>query len=453
MADSKTDSVADARPEVRPDAGPIYPEFTCGPGPYVSIDFALRGLLIGALGKAPAAPVKFTNSLCPEVAMQTDAEGYVVLKMTVDKPFSLRFDPPSATHLPTRWPEETLRPWSESTAYFVFDAAVKPQLPPIDKGVVFVQVSGSVVGSCGAEEVKLAVKDHPEAVIKYHGALKPFAVDDTLTATSSTGVATITGLAAGTKVTIIGTKTGCDVVQAVDPGTVVVEANTVSLASLLAREPHPSCGSGPWNLVGGTTTERMLDGTKGLPLEGVKVTFDACPGTTATTDKDGHWQVWMSSKMPTFRNLALTGYIPAVGNELAFAYEVDTVDNALRKADTWKPLMPGWDDTKGYAALSVAVPKTGPCSDVAGVTLAIKDMPGAKIHYLDGDPPTPTTGTVTTKKGFAYASGLTPGIAAPGTFTGTKAGCKYETKYDIDTGRSKITAGAYGVIVLYATAL
>ena len=445
--DAGDEASTDAKPDVKPD-GPIFPEFTCGPAPWVNIDFTVEGLTIVDPGARPTGPVKITSTLCPEVPILTDAEGYVVLKMSVEKPFSFRFDPPGTTHLPTRWASRTLHAWSDSPYFTVVDAAAKPQLPAsIDKGVLMVDVAGEA-GSCGRADVVVTVKDHPEAVVKYHLSSKPYGPSDTLTGTSSLGIAAISGLPAGATVTVEGTKAGCEVVQAVDPGTVLLEANTISRAHLFVRTPHPVCGPAPWILLGGTLTDRMLDGSKGAALKDAKVTFDACAGVSTTTGADGHWDAWVSTGMPTFRTFELTGYLTGIGNELAFPFSYSTLDSTLGKSDTWKTKLPGWDDTKGYAIVNVvavgALPAT--CKDLSGITIDVK---GAKVVYVDGDPPAATGGAVTTKKGLAYVSGLAPGVLDGATFTGAKAGCAYAAKRDIDSGRVKVVAGAISSVTLY----
>lgn len=451
-ADTGSETAADTGPEVRPDTGPIYPEFTCGPGPYLPIEISVRGQTVADAGKAPSGPVKITSTQCPEVAMTTDAEGYIVVKTTIDKPFSLRFEPPGTTQLPTRWAEQTVHAWSESPGFTVMEASAKAQLPAIDEGAILVDVGAAAVGACGSEGVVVKVKDHPEAVVRYHAASKPYGPDAALTATSTLGLVSIGGLAKGTKVQLEATHPTCDVVSAFEPGTVTLEAGTVARMALFVRDKVPVCGPAPWHLLGGSVTDRLTDGTAGPGLPGATVSFDACAGVTATTDKDGAWQVWISAGMPSFRTTTLAGYLPAVSNELAWTFDYATWGTALRKADTWKPLMPGWDDTKGYVGISIAAPTSGPCKDVNGVAITVNGVAGAKVVYVDGDPPAATTGTVTTKKGLAYVAGLTPGILPADTFTGAKTGCVYKQKYDIDSGRTKVVAGHYTSVNLYAEA-
>ncbi len=62
-----------------------------------------------------------------------------------------------------------------------------------------VDVTGDTL-SCGRADVVLTVKDHPEAVVKYHQSANPYGPVDSLKATSPIGIATITGIAAGTTV-------------------------------------------------------------------------------------------------------------------------------------------------------------------------------------------------------------------------------------------------------------
>ncbi len=148
------------------------------------------------------------------------------------------------------------------------------------------------------------------------------------------------------------------------------------------------------------------------------MTFDACAGTSAVTGVDGRFQVWVSKGMPTFRSFELAGYLSANEAELGFPFNYGSLDATLSKADT-KALLPGWDDTKGYAVLTLSARGSMPtsCKDLSGITVTVKGALGAKHAYVDGDPPAATSGAATTKRGLAYVSGLAPGVLDGDTFT------------------------------------
>lgn len=449
---SATDS-GDALPP--PFDGDVYPEFTCGPGPWVLVQTNLIGQTLGARTKdAPNQKLTISMSACPEVKAETDAEGYALLRLTVDQPNSLKFE--GAGWLPTRWYERAPSVWSPEPFLSIVAAETKPALPGLDdaNGVVLVDVTGASGGKCTSSSgVAVSVDGHPEAVITYHGASAPYAPVAGATATTGSGLVSIAGVAPGTKIKLTGTRDGCEVVPLAVPGDVLVEAGTVSRAQLVVREPLPTCGPPPWLLLEGKVTDREVAGTAGAALEGAVVSWSACSGVTATTAADGTWRAWVSEMMPASRSYALAGYLPTIISEQAWPIDYPSVDLALRKSDVWRPLMPGYDDTHGYAIVGVATPDTGPCADPAGVAISVTGHPDAKVVYLDypdGEPAKDTGGSVTTKRGVVYVSGLTPGVLETGAIAGAKTGCKYTTLGGIDTGRAKVEAGAFSILNLYA---
>lgn len=116
-------------------------------------------------------------------------------------------------------------------------------LPGFDKGVIMVDTfSPTGTAACsGPHDVVISVVDYPEAVVTYHEAGSPHAPKTGATMTTPSGIASITGIAAGTKVVIKGEKAGCDVVLNATPGGVLVEPNVVSRATLIARAVTVLC--------------------------------------------------------------------------------------------------------------------------------------------------------------------------------------------------------------------
>lgn len=75
------------------DGRPIYPEITCGPGPYVDYTLQPIGQLIAEKAKKePLTKVRVSLSACPEVKGETDAEGYATLRLTIGQPVSIRLN-------------------------------------------------------------------------------------------------------------------------------------------------------------------------------------------------------------------------------------------------------------------------------------------------------------------------------------------------------------------------
>jgi hypothetical protein len=434
------------------DGRPVYPEIVCGPGPYVEYAIQPYGLLVGDLSKKqPYTNIRVSMSACPEVKGVTDSEGYALLRLTTGKETSIKLE--ADGWIGTRSFDVTPQSWSETPFLSLIDPAAKPHLfgYAADKGIVMVDVA-SALGSLtctGADAVKITVEGHPEAVVTYHEASTPYAPMTGATQTSPSGLASISGIAAGTKLTIKGEKTGCDVVVNGAPGTVTVDAGIVSRVSLVVRDPYPSCGPPPWILLEGTTTERMTTGMLGAVVPDVSLTFSACSGVSAKTDVAGKWHAWVSQNVPTWRRYEKTGYLPTFSTEQSWPVDYSTVDLAVRSEATWKPLMPGYDSTHAYAAIGISAPKSGTCAGPENVAIAIKGHPEAKVIYVDGDPPKDTGGKVTTKRGLVYVSGLTPGMLTDENVTATREGCEYTLKGGLDTGRAKLEAGAFTIATLY----
>lgn len=434
------------------DGRPVYPEITCGPGPYVEYDVQPYGVLIADLAKKqPLTNIRVSLSACPEVKGVTDEEGYAILKLTIGQPGSIRLE--ADGWIGTRTFDVTPQKWSETPFLSLIAPEAKPQLPGYaeGKGIILVDVS-SAAGSLtctSPDAVKVTVEGHPEAVITYHQASTPYGPMTGATETTPSGIASISGIAPGTKVTIKGEKAGCDVVINAAPGTVTVDPGIVSRASLIVRDPYVSCGSPPWILLEGATTEREPAGTVGATIPDVALTLSGCPGVSTKTATDGLWHAWVSQNLPTSRRYEKPDYITTHSTEQAWPIDYSGLNLALRKTSVWKPLLPGFDSTHAFMAIAIGAPKTGTCAGGQSVAIAIKGHPDAKVIYVDGDPPKDSGGKVTTKRGLVYVSGLTPGDFTDENITATREGCTYTLKGDLDSGRAKLEAGAFTIGTLF----
>ncbi len=436
------------------DGRPISPIFTCGPGPYVEWDITPYGVTIAELSKREVETLKVTLSACPEAKGETDTEGYATYKLTIGQPNSFKLE--GDGWLPTQWYEFTPQSYTRApTLLVVSNETTIPGYAP-DKGVILVDVSASETGTCSTPDgVTLSVDGYPDAVVTYYGSVSPYAPIPDATSTSTAGIASIAGVPAGTKVTVKGTKTGCDVALLAAPGTVKVDAGVVSRAQMLVRDPLPSCGAPPWVLLEGTITTRMLDGTVGPVVPDVAITWSGCPGVTATTGTDGVFHAWVSELLPNGRRYEKSGYLITHTGEQAWPQNYASLDLALREETTWKPLMPGFDTTHATALIGVSAPKSGTCAGGQDIAITVNGHPDAKVQYLDyldGQPPEPTTGTKTTKRGLALISGLSAGELTNESITATRDGCKYTMKGSVDTGRAKLEAGAFTIATLYGSA-
>ncbi|MGZ3451883.1 MAG: hypothetical protein ACXVEF_19900 [Polyangiales bacterium] len=452
-----TGVVGDAKPDViiTPDGG-VYPEYSCGPGPYVEEELKVYGQTIGAATKDAPKTIKFSLSACPEIKGETDETGYAILHMTVGKPNSIKLEAKDTGWLPTRWYERTPQAYEGSNYYLLMSDTSKAQLTGLDAGVILVDVSAPSGGTCTNDGVALSVEGHPEAVIKYRNSAAPFAPLDGATVTDAGGLATIeglTGVAAGATVKVIGTKTGCDVVALASPGTVAIEPGVVSRVELLSRDVHVACGGPPWVVLSGTVANRETDGTAGMGVADATIDLLGCGSPVSTkSDAMGLWTAYVSEGLPLIRRTSATDYITSISSEQMWTTDYTTLNVALRKSAVWTLLMPGYDSTHGYAIVGIAAPTKGPCAGADGVAITVKGQPDVKVIYADGEPPTDTKGTSTTKKGYAYLSGLTPGAMPKEGITGVKGMCTYKLDGGVDTGNGKIEAGALTSFTLYPVA-
>jgi len=436
------------------DGRPISPVITCGPGPYVEFDLTPYPQIIAELSKRIVTDkLKVSFSACPEVVAETDTEGYANYRLTIGKPNSIKFE--GAGFLPTRWYEMTPESYTREPTLLVVTDEAKIPGHAADKGVILVDIGGASKGTCSSSDgVTLSVDGVPDAVVTYYSASRPYAPIVDATATSGSGIASIAGIAPGTKVTVKGTKTGCDVALLAAPGSVTVEAGVVARAQMLVRDPLPSCGAPPWVLLEGTITTRMLDATTGPVVPDVDVTWSGCPGVTAKTGTDGMFHAWVSQYLPNGRRYEKTGFLITHSSVQAWPQDYATLGTALREEATWKPLMPGIDATHAIATIGVSAPKTGACAGGQDISVAVKGHPDAKVMYMDyadGQPPKPTTGVKTTKRGLVLISGLAPGELTDESITATREGCSYTLKGGIDTGRAKLEAGAFTIATLYGS--
>lgn len=435
------------------DGRPVYPEFTCGPGPYVEWDITPYGQIIAELSKKPIEKLKVTLSACPDKAGDTDDEGYAIYKLTVGQPNAFKLE--GNGWLPTQWYEFTPQSYTRApTLLVVSNEATIPGFAP-DKGVILVDVAGSDTGACNTSDgVTLSVDGYPDAVVTYYGSVKPYAPIPDATSTSTSGIASIAGIPPGTKVTVKGTKTGCDVALMSAPGTVMVDKGVVSRTQMLVRDPLPSCGAPPWVLLEGTITTRMTDGTVGPVVPDVSITWSGCPGVTAKTGVDGVFHAWVSEYLPNGRRFEKAGYLTTHTSEQAWPQSYASLDLALREETVWKPLMPGFDSTHATVLIGISAPKTGSCVGGDNISIAVTGHPEAKVQYLDyatGEPPKPVAGTKTTKRGLALITGLSAGELTDANITATREGCKYTMKGSVDTGRAKLEAGTFTIATLYGS--
>jgi hypothetical protein len=209
---------------------------TCGQPPYVTLGIVVVGLTLDNPDGATLPGAAFTSPLCPTIVEYADDAGAILGKATGNTAFYGRLQ--AKGYIPELIPEEIFD--ADSTGHRIL---MLPQfiegilLPGYDAGgstamIVAMQTTTADAGACSAlDGVTLTVPGHPEAVVTYfaEGTI-PTPVPDG-GATTTRGLAAVTGLAPDQLVTLAATKPGCQVLFQYDTqtGRVPLELGFVSL--------------------------------------------------------------------------------------------------------------------------------------------------------------------------------------------------------------------------------
>jgi hypothetical protein len=213
--------------------GTTTSEAACGPAPWVNVELNVLGITLG--DAEPLTGVALTSPLCPGVVHTSDDAGRVVGQVAQNAPFyaSLELN----AYLKELTPEEVFDADQGGITFdmlpVLFNAVLRPSLTSTSTAVLVLAIAtGDDAGACSQlDGVAFAVDGHPEAQVTYYSPDSfPSAIDGG-TATSSRGLATISGLAPGQFVTVTGTKAGCSVALARGSltGRARVEAGYLSL--------------------------------------------------------------------------------------------------------------------------------------------------------------------------------------------------------------------------------
>jgi hypothetical protein len=204
----------------------------CGTAPWVNVELNVLGITLG--DAEPLTGVALTSPLCPGVVHYSDEAGRIVGQVSQDVPFyaSLALK----AYMPELTPEEVFDAGESVTFDMLpelFNAILHPPLTSTSSAILVLAIAtGDDAGACSqVDGVAFAVEGHPEAQVTYYTSDSfPSAIDGG-TATSSRGLATISGLAPAQYVTVTGSKAGCHV--ALDRGSLTgrarVEAGFLSL--------------------------------------------------------------------------------------------------------------------------------------------------------------------------------------------------------------------------------
>jgi hypothetical protein len=225
------------------DAGPdLVVSSVCGSPPWVTLGIHVVALTLDNTDGSPLPGARFTASLCPGVVQYSDDAGLLQGSVSRDVPFYGRLTAPN--YISELAPEEVFDADSTSSKIEMLPTIVEGLLlPGYDASassaiVVSVQKTVSDAGACSSiDGVTLGVAGHPEAQVTYFSnATIPMAVPGA-TATTTSGLAAITGLSAGdaaSYVTLTATKPGChaETQHGSQTGRVPLETGYVSLMAV-----------------------------------------------------------------------------------------------------------------------------------------------------------------------------------------------------------------------------
>ena len=208
----------------------------CGQPPYVTLGIVVVALTLDNPDGAPLPGAKFTSPLCPGLVQYSDDAGVIQGQVSKDTPFYGRLE--ANGFIPELAPEEIFDADSTGHAIQMIPQIIEGfLLPAFDASastavVVAVQKTTDDAGACSSYDgVTVTVPGHPEAVVTYFTSdTIPVPVPDG-GATTTRGLAAITGLAPGQLVTLAGTKPGCNVLFQYDTltGRVPLETGFISL--------------------------------------------------------------------------------------------------------------------------------------------------------------------------------------------------------------------------------
>jgi hypothetical protein len=208
----------------------------CGNPPYVTLGIVVVALTIDNPDGAALGGAEFTSPLCPGVVKYSDDAGIITGQVSANVPFYGRLE--ANGFIPELAPEldfdadstgrkiEMLPTLIEGIILPTFDASASTAIVVASEKLV------DDAGACSTlDGISFSVPGHPEAQVTYFAAgtiPTPIAGG---TATSTSGLAAITGLDGNQLVTLAATKTGCSILFKHDSltGRVPLETGYVSL--------------------------------------------------------------------------------------------------------------------------------------------------------------------------------------------------------------------------------
>lgn len=200
------------------DGGGLLPT-ACGNNPYVTV-----GIVVSGVALMPPAPLVdgavLTSPLCPGVSLTSAADGTMTGRIAQNVPFYGRVE--AKSYAKTLTPEQLFTVDTPAVALTLPPAILTALIPNYSATSTTIFLNMFQDGGHGAcnkvDGATFDVMGHPEAIVTYFSA-DAVPVATTGTATTAGGKATITGLAPGDPVTVLGHKAGCTVTLVKDATT------------------------------------------------------------------------------------------------------------------------------------------------------------------------------------------------------------------------------------------
>ncbi len=207
---------ADATPveEVGPGLEASASDAACGPAPWVTLGLTVDRFDLGSDGGTPLPGAVFAPSLCPGLQTTSDEAGGILGQISKGVPFTASLT--ATNYIPELTPEQVFDADSLVNHLEMLPTVFQvllPQLTPQSTAIlVSVELAPVDAGACSqVDGVSFSVSGHPEATVAYFSAGTVPQPVTGASATTTGGLAAITGLASGLVVSPVGTKNGCTV--------------------------------------------------------------------------------------------------------------------------------------------------------------------------------------------------------------------------------------------------
>jgi hypothetical protein len=196
-------------------AAPSPADAACGAAPWVNVGLVIDRFDLAATDAGTPLPgAVFTASLCPGITRTSDDAGQIIGQISEGVPFTAGIT--AGNYISELLPEQAFDADSLGNRIEmlpVLFGALLPGFGPSSTAII-VQLDppAADAGPCATVDgVSYSVPGHPEATISYFSSGSLPSIASGATATTSAGLAAITGLASGLIVSPAGTKSGCTV--------------------------------------------------------------------------------------------------------------------------------------------------------------------------------------------------------------------------------------------------